>query len=513
MLDLLLALSPVLIIFILVVGFNQTADKAGAVALAYTFALCCLYFSTAPSAAVSVMLAGFTGSLPISLIFVVCMLQINIMTETGAVKRISIFFKCFAPSDRSIQILLYSTAVGTILTAMGGVPLILLPPVFIALGFSPFYAIALPCMGYSGGGIFSLFGLPMQLLNRYTELDAFTSCMIASKFMFIANFGIGICCLWLVGRTALVRQGFIPAILTGLGAWLGCIVTAYSGVIPLGGIFMGLFMVLFYALYLKIRGLKVYDKSCLLQEEHEHSKNMPLWRAISSWIFISVAAILINTPSLPFHNFLSQAIYLEFIPGKPEAIRPFGETYVWMTLCILVCTPLMRASKSHLKAAIKMWIPRVYKPTLGCLTFFAISYLFNNSGYDANWNMVSENNIVLIISAAAVNSVGPLYVFCAPFLGLMGGMLTGSNSMGVVMFSTLHMKTAALVGSYGPVVATSSAVGACIAGMISPMKILSASAALDCANLAPGIVRALMWMALILTVIISVNGFVVDFFC
>lgn len=508
--DLFFALSPILVIFLVVVVFGKTADMGGIAGLIYILAISCLYFHTDPKAAAMIVLSGFIGSFPISLIIIVCMLLISIMQEAGAIKRLSVLFKCFSSQDQSVQVIFFAVALGTMFTATGAVPLVLLPPILFAVGYPPFQAIALPCMGLAGGCLFSLFGVPMLLLNRFTGVSTYESTILVSHFMFVANFSVSLCCLYVAGKKELVRQGFIPAILAGAGAWVGVLISAATGIIQLSGLLVGVCMILLFAVYLRLKKMKLYSQSCLLDTDRDEKSQMPLWRAISPWLVIIASAILVNLPSLPFYKMLNQAITVELIPGKPEHVRFLRETYFWMAICIVLCTPLMRPTSKDLKAAFKKWGPRSYRSVLGCLMFFATAYLFNNSGYDAQWNMHLENNFVHIISTSVAASVGRFYAALAPFLGLLAGMLTGSQAMGVVMFSGLHMQTAALTGSYGPLLATAGGVGGGIASLISPMKILVASASMDSIHLSAKILRTMVGMALILTVLISLNSMILD---
>lgn len=121
LLTVLLALFPVLVILILLIARRTPADVAG--------------------------LGGITASLPIALVAATSIFQITIMLETGAIARVVAFIKTVAPNDKVVQIMLIKVGFGTLLTALGAVPVSILPPIMLALGYTTFAAIALPAIG------------------------------------------------------------------------------------------------------------------------------------------------------------------------------------------------------------------------------------------------------------------------------------------------------------------------------------------------------------------------------
>lgn len=513
MLDFFFAISPLLVIFIVIVWLGKPANIGGVIAWLSTLAVSCLYFQTDLKVALSSALSGAISSFPVSLVIVVAMLQVTIMAETGAIKRISVLFKAFAVDDAPTQVLFLSCAVSTVLTTMGAVPITLLPPIMFALGYPVSKAIALPVMGYAATCIYALMGVTLDILSAYMGVDSTVGGLYVSQYMFAANFAVALGCLWVAGGRAMLKKGLIPAFLTGMVCHAGAVLAAKTGLVSVSGLIIGFMMIFAFMLYLKIKGKKIYDVSCLTDDDKAVIKAMPLWRATSPWICLILFAIVINSPFLPFHAFLTQPFYIHIIPGLPEKTRVLSQAYFWLIIFTIICTPIMRPQKGAVKTAVKKWISRAYRPGIAAISFFSLAYLFNHSGRGADWEFISlGHNMMHIAAGSAANIVGNMYCALAPFIGLLAGMLTGSQAAIVAMLSGLHMQAAELVGGTGFIIASAGATGAGIASMVSPMKILNAASTLDSPQSGAKVIRKMLGLSFIVTLVVALNAIVLEFF-
>ena len=93
LLAVLLALSPVIVIFLLLILRRTAADMAGVVGWVFTVAVAWLYFQTPLRVALQASLAGVVASLPIALVVATSILQVTIMIETGAIARVVALIK------------------------------------------------------------------------------------------------------------------------------------------------------------------------------------------------------------------------------------------------------------------------------------------------------------------------------------------------------------------------------------------------------------------------------------
>jgi lactate permease len=478
----LLAVSPVIVIFLLLTLRRTPADVAGLIGWAFTLFVAWLYFRTAPSVLLLSSLSGVIASLPIALVVATSILQVTVMIETGAIARIVALIKTVAPGNRVVQIMLINVGFGTLLTALGAVPVSILPPILIALGYSSFTAIALPALGYDALTTYALLGIPVVVFATFVGLPVDQAGGYFARFMPVISTCIALGMLWLAGGWALLRRGLVPALLAGLTAGLTCVGMNALGLVTLTGIAAGLAVVIVMLVYLRLTGKPLSDRAGLQDGDLEAERRVPLWAALSPWLLLTLLALIVNAPFLPFLDltFGRWALPVELIPGAPERLRPFWQAYFWILVSTLLALPLLRATRAQLGTSLRKWLRRAPRPVLAAAVFFAIAYVINHSGKAADWTLVDPaRNMVYVVATASAAAFGRLYPAVAPFLGLLGGFVSGSETSSIAMLTSLHLETAGQIGANGLLISAASGIGGGLASAISPAKLQNAAAAID----------------------------------
>lgn len=507
LLAVLLALSPVILIFVLLVARRMAADVAGVIGWLVAVGVACLYFRTAPGVALRASLGGIVASLPISIVVATSILQITIMIETGAIARVVALVKSVAPGDRVVQIMLINVGFGTLLTALGAVPVSILPPIMLALGYSSFAAIALPAIGYDALCTYALLGIPVVVFAGFVNQPVEAVGGYFARFMPIISTCIALGMLWIVGRWRMMWQGLVPALLAGLTAGLVAIGMNALGLITMTGIAAGLAVVLVMLAYLKIIRQPLLDRTSLDDAVRGLQRPMSLAAAISPWLLLTFFSLLVNVPFLPFFDltFKRLAMPLEIIPGAPERVRFFWQAYFWILVSTMLALPFLRPTRAQLRTSLQKWLKRAPRPVLAAAIFFAIAYVINHSGKDAGWQLIGpQYNMVQVVAEAAAGGLGSLYPLVAPFLGLLAGFISGSETSAIAMLTALHLTTAQKIGAAGLLVAAASGIGGGLASVISPAKLQNAAAAIDRIGEEGQVIRITFGISLVITAVCAV---------
>jgi lactate permease len=507
LLAVLLALSPVIVIFLLLVLRHTAADVAGVMGWVFTVGVAWLYFKTPLSVALQASLAGVIASLPIALVVATSILQVTIMIETGAIARVVTVIRSIAPGNQVVQIMLINVGFGTLLTALGAVPVSILPPIMLALGYSSFAAIALPAIGYDALCTYALLGIPVVVFANFVGRPVGEVGSYFARFMPVISPCIALGMLWIVGRWRLMWQGLVPALLAGLTAGLIAVGMNAMGMVTLTGIAAGLGVVLMMLLYLQVTGRPLWERSSLSESDLRAERRLPLWAAISPWILLTVFSLLLNAPFLPFFDltFNKLAMPLEIIPGAPERTRLFWQAYFWILVTTLLALPFLRPTRPQLEECVRKWLRRAPRPVLAAAVFFAIAYVINHSGKGTDWVLADPNlNMVHVMATASAAALGTLYPLVAPFLGLLGGFISGSETSAIAMLTALHMQTAERIAATGLLIAAASGIGGGLASVISPAKLQNASAAIDRIGEEAQVIRTTFVIALVITAICAV---------
>ena len=478
----LLALAPVLLVAWMLLIRRTSADKAGCAGLLLAMLCAWIWFETAPSVILQSALTGVIGSLPIALVLTASIFQIAVMQQCGALKRVVVFMKALTPGQQATQILLLNMGFGVLLTSLGAATVSIFPPIMLALGYTGFAAVLLPCLGYTAMCIYALLGIPAVVFASFAGISLSEAGWLFARYMPILSLVVGLSMLWVTGGLRLVKEGFLPTVCAAVAGGAVCLLLAKAGLVTITGIVAGAAMIASLLGYTALRGKPVFDRSNLSAEDHASEQQFSLVRACSPWLVLTGVSLIINAPFLPFLKitFIDLAMPVELIPGAPEKIRLFWQAYFWVFVSTLVCLPFLRTSRARLCTAGLVFIKRGWRVFISASVFFALAYVMNHSGKNADWTLtVSTNNMINVLAGAAAGLFGGLYALAAPLLGLIAGFISGSQTSAIAMFTRLHLVTADTLHLSGSLLAVASAMGGGLAGVISPAKIQSAAASID----------------------------------
>ncbi|MBI9043117.1 MAG: L-lactate permease [Anaerolineaceae bacterium] len=506
-LPLLFALLPVVVILLLLVLRRTPADIAGLIGWAVTVLVAWLYFETPFSIVLMISLAGILASLPITLMVAASLLQVTLMKETGAIDRIVALVKTVAPKDQVVQIMILNVGFGTLLAAMGATPVSILPPIMLALGYSSFVAIALPSLGYDALCTYALLGIPIVVFSNFVGKPVNEVGSYFARYMPVISTCITLGMVWIVGKWRMVWTGLIPILLAGLTAGAIAIGMNVIGMDTLTGIAAGLGVIIVMFLYLLVMRKPLMDRGVLTESDLAVEKRMTLWTALVPWLFLIIFALLVNAPFLPFFDltFKTLAMPVTIIPDAPEKIRLFWQAYFWIIVTTLLALPFLKPSKMQINDSFKKWLRRAPRPMIASAAFFAIAYLINHSGKGLDWTLTDlNNNMVYVIANASAEAFGRMYPAIAPFLGLLGGFISGSETSAIAMLTAIHLSTAEKIGAVGLLVAAASGIGGGLASVISPSKLQNAAASIDRIGEEGNILRTTFVISLAITAVCAI---------
>ena len=112
--------------------------------------------------------------------------------------------------------------------------------------------------------------------------------------------------------------------------------------------------------------------------------------------------------------------------------------------------------------------------------------------------------MVHILANASAAAFGKFYPLAAPFLGLLGGFVSGSETSAIAMLTQIHLSTAQKVGAFGLIIAAASGIGGGLASVISPAKLQNAAASIDRIGEEGRVLRVTFVISIAITVVCAV---------
>lgn len=504
-----LAILALIVVFVGIVEFRQSGARMAVVGLAVALVLAVGYFKTNPMVAAGAAIYGIFKSFGITISVLATMLMIFLMREVGALQKISAAVKA-AATTKEQQVLFLGVGFGSFATSLGVVTPSLFPPLLVAMGFSPFAAIAISVLGYNATTSYALLSVPISLPADIFKLDQFAFVYKVNIFLPVVSVLVSIAMLWVVGRRSSVRKGIAPAIVTGLVIGFSCLIFGLLQVpVMLIGVLAGLVsMIVLYSLR-NLTAMPVHGSEPLDREQ--------TLRALSPWLILIALALVVSIPRVTSWLRLLDGPAL-WIFDKPLDFDAFAQVYTWIFAATVLSLPILKPTRQQLRKTIDLWLRRIWQPFVAYALFFGVAYVMAWSAMDlangkivptAVFDAMNMNNVVGLTFAAVF---GSMFVFVAPWLGLFGAVVGGSEASSNVMFFPIQHKAVEGIGLTGAgenssafmTIYGSHANGGGIASAITPSKINNAAATIGAdAKLESEIMRSHVPLVLVITFIVG----------
>ena len=504
------AILALIIVFVGIVHFRQSGATMAIVSLAIVSLLAVGFFHTSPVVAVGAATYGIFRSFGVTISILATMLMIFLMREVGALQTISAAVKRAAQTKEQ-QALLLGVGFGTVATSLGVVTPSLFPPLLVAMGFSPFAAIAISVLGYNATTSYALLSIPLTLPADIFKLDLNELTFKVNIFLPVVAVLVSIAMLWIVGKGESVRKGIAPSILTGLTIGFSCLLLGILRTpVMLIGVLAGLVsMIVLYAYHRAVER-PVPDK--------EPFNQRVTITALSPWLILIALALAISVPQVT--DWLRRLDGPAFwIFDRPVDLDAFAQIYTWIFLATILSIPILRPTREQLAKTVNLWLRRIWQPFIAYSFFFGVAYVMAWSAMDvsngklvptAQFAAMNMNNVVGFTLAAVF---GASFVFVAPWLGLFGAVVGGSEASSNVLFFPIQHRAVEGIGLTGAgenssafmTIYGSHANGGGIASAITPSKINNGAATIGAdAKMESEIMKSHVPLVLIITFIVGI---------
>jgi lactate permease len=477
----LLAFSPIAVVLVLMVGLRWGGKKAGPVGWAVALVVAWLVFGAGFDLLVYSQLRGLLLSLYVLYIIWMALVLFRVVDEAGAIEVIGQGIARLT-SEPTMQLLLMAWAFSSFLQGVAGfgVPIAVVAPLLIGMGFAPVVSVAAVAIGHSWSVTFGDIASSFQALMAATGLPGQELAPWSSLFLGIACFGCGIATMWTFRRWQSLRKGWLALLLMGAvmaGVQAGL---ALSGLWNLAGFAAGLCGVAVGAL---VARLPRYQREDALAgprssemapgEQNQLPLSLPLALApyLALIVVVSAAELwpwlhqVLNSVKLQFHFPQVQTGYGWTTPAGPgRSISVFGHAGALLAYVSLAFYLVYRWTGHYTPGVACRIVQRTVKSavpsSIGILSMVGMAVAMDNSG------------MTYVLAEGLSRVAGPLYPLVAPFIGMLGAFMTGSNTNSNVVFAPLQQQAAALLSISVPIILAAQTTGGSLGSMLAPAKII-----------------------------------------
>lgn len=464
-----LAVLPILIILILMLGFRWKASWAGLVGYVVAMLLAVSVFGAGPDLLWVAHGKAVLLALDVLLIVWMAFLHFRVAAEAGAIQSIGDALLQLT-SDRGMLALILGFAFASFLQGVGGfgVPVAVVAPLLIGLGFSPLASLIIPSVGHAWSITFGSMGSSFQALVAASGLPPES---LAGPAAMVLG-GLALISGWLVvhaaeGRSGLSRLWF-QALLMGLLMGAAQIVAVGLGLYNLAATLGGL--VGLAAGFLLARRTRE-----LTGGTDQHGPDGFLHDGLF-YVLLVVLTILVQAlrPQITgpvlgyqFPEVATGAGYLTPAEtGRQISIFIHGGAILFYASLLGY---IMYARTGRYQAGARARILSdtlrgVQGSTLSILALVAMAVVMAHAG------MTHE------LARGLAGSVDSAYLLVSPWIGALGAFMTGSNTNSNVVFTGLQVQAGSLLGYVAAWVLAAQTAGGAIGSIIAPTKIVVGAA-------------------------------------
>jgi lactate permease len=527
----LVAVIPILVLFVLLAGLRLAAQWASLITLAVALVIAVLVYGMPINLALDSTLLGICfGLFPIVWIVINAIFIYNVIVDTGLFDTIRDSLAGVS-NDRRIQVVLIAFVFGALLeaTAGFGTPVAITASLMAGLGFEAIYAAALALLANTAPVAFGGFGIPILTGASVAGLDT----MELSQ---------------MVGRQTPLLALIIPAMLVTVMSGFRRMLEVWPVIAVSGIAFAGTQFVVSNVLGPELADLlaaliTVVAVIGLLSfwhpssewhfenepsaEERESYDTPPIGRTLYAWLpFIIIVALFLLVQVPPIKdavsgvqtavNFPSAAVDpttgLPVVPWPgldgqveqqppvvPEA-APYSASYStnWLSaagtiilIADLIALAVLRVGPGRALRIYGQTLKQLWSAILTIASILGLAYLLNYSG-------------VTYTLGLAFAATGVLFPFFASFIGWLGVALTGSDTSSNALFANLQKVTAQQIGVSPNLTVGANSSGGVLGKMISPQNLAVGTSATKLQGREGDLLRLVLKWSVALTLVMAV---------
>jgi lactate permease len=485
-----MAFLPIIVLLVLMVKFNWGATDAAAVGLIITIITGMTAYKADIRLIASESAKGIWNALVILLIVWTAILMYQVGDEAKAFLVIRNGMRKLLPNE-----LLQVIAMGWIFESFlqgitgFGVPVAVGAPLLIGIGVSPLWAVIIPLIGQAWGNTFGTLAAAWDSLALSAGLvsgseDYLAAALWTAAFLLFWNVITGFAICWFYGKGKAIKKGLpviiVMAVIQGGGELLlSQINTTLCCFIPSCISLIVLLLMGRMKMYKEVWSLEdspIMNREFAASAENEAPQDMTLVQAFVPYFLLSALTLIVLLVK-PINNLLGS---ISFGLAFPETSTGYGYVNA-ATDCFSPLAPFTHASMFLFISAI---VGLIYYKAHGWIGEGGVKRVFVKSismtmpsgiaviGLVIMSKIMSGTGQTVVLANGIANVLGKGYLILAPFVGLLGTFMTGSNMSSNILFGDFQLTTANLLHVNAPAVLGAQSAGGAIGSAVSPSKII-----------------------------------------
>ena len=503
----LFALLPILSIVVLMLVFRWGGSKAGALSWFLAILLSMFVFEAGFKVLAYAQIRALMLTLDVLYIIWMALLFFHVSNEAGIIEMIGTRLNGLT-QDRTLQGLVLGWLFVSFLQGMGGfgVPVAVVAPLLIGIGFSPIQAVLIASIGHGWAVNFGSMATSFQTMIAVTGLSGEVLAPDSAIFMGVASLVCGLLVAWLSGGIkGLLKHSPLVLVLSVIMSLVQYFLTTHH-LWTLGATVASLTGLLVTVVYLQLRQKNHSEKA------ENTSDGLSLWwMAFPYVLLVGLATCVFMIPSV--NSFVNQIKLYLMVPevstgaglvteaGKTRAISVFGHPgailAVASMISMLVYARLGIYKEGYGSRIMSNVAKGAVTSSLGILAMVSVAMMMSHSGMTQ-----------LLAQGLSDNISAAFYPLVAPFIGTIGAFITGSNNNSNVLFAVLQMQTATILGLPTTIILAAQTAGGSLGSVFAPAKVIVGCSTAGLAGEEGKVMGKIILYGLIPVIVVAIFGFV-----
>lgn len=472
LLDWLLALTPILIILVLMLGLKWKGVRAGPVGWVAAVLVAVLRFGAGWQVVAWAQVKALLLALWVLYVIWGALLFYRVTDEAGAVASLGVGLSRLT-GDRALQAMLLGWVFAAFLQGVSGfgVPVAVVGPLLVGLGFPAVAAVVIASVGHSWAVTFGSLGSSFYALMAATGRSGEELAIPCAALLGLACLLCGAGVLWASGGPRVLREGIVPLVLLGAimaGTQLLVVALGFWSIGAMCGGLAGLAAGVLWAR--RSRSGATGARPSLGAEQ-----SMKLgWAMVPYGLLVGIVLLVKLVP--PVGQFVGQVVIRVDVPqlttsrgwitpaGTARTIDLFGHAGALLIYASAGTYVLFRRLGRYAPGAGRRILGSVARrgatSGVGITTMVAMAVTMDHAG------------MTHLLAEGIARVVGPAFPLASPFIGALGAFMTGSNTNSNVVFGALQERVATMVGMSPLLALAAQTAGGAIGGMFAPAKVI-----------------------------------------
>ena len=481
-----LAIVPVAVVLVLMLGVGWSAARAGIVAagIALVIAVWGFGFGGADDpfgitgGIVGVLAeAGFISATVIAIIGPALGIH-HLQQRTGATEQLQRALARLTPDPRVAALLIAWFFALFMEGAAGfGTPVALAAPFLVAAGFSPLMAVTAAMVGHAAGVSFGAVGTPVAAQVGITGIPGADIAAATAPYHVALGWVLVAVVVATISRAMpgerLWPWGMLAAVSFFAPFWL--IAATIGPELPtLGGALVG--ALVFIGVRTTVQRRRAPAAGPPGDDTDGERATMPTWVAAAPYLTL-IGLVLVTRLVPPVDDALSGVEIAWTIDGGfAGSVRPLTHPALLLTLSFLTGVVVQRVGFDRARGAFWTATRQLVPVVVALLAMVTIARSMSQAG------MTEE----LALTAAGAGAAWPLL---SPLVGALGTFVTGSATASNILFTELQQETAVASGFDVPMLVGAQGFGAAVGNIVCPHNVVAAAATVGLAGQEGSIMR------------------------